>query len=183
MHLLSRGRARARELWERAVTGLYSMPWVMQLWARWAVQRSQRLDASAAIPFVPFSGPLAQARAALVTTAGIHLPHQPPFDMDDPEGDASYREIPGDVDLRTVVITHKYYDHRDADADPNIVFPLDHFRDLARQGVIGAVNHRHFSFMGHIEGPHLERLIQETGPEVAAKLRADRVDFAFLTPA
>ncbi len=180
MHLLARLGALTDQTRQRIITRIYAMPWFMQLWARQAARHSQ---ATGGIPFARLRRPLSQCRAALVTTAGIHLPEQPPFDMDDPDGDPTYREIPGDVDLSRLVITHKYYDHRDADADPNIVFPLDHFRDLAARGVIGQVNRRHFSFMGHIDGPHLQRLTDQTAPEVAAKLRADGVDFAFLTPA
>jgi hypothetical protein len=37
--------------------------------------------------------------------------------------------------------------------------------------------------MGHIDGAQLPILNERTAPEVAAKLRADGVDFAFLTPA
>jgi D-proline reductase (dithiol) PrdB len=64
-----------------------------------------------------------------------------------------------------------------------VVFPLAHFRDLAAQGVVGALATRHFGFMGHIDGSLVGVLNATTAPEVAAKLRADGVDFAFLTPA
>jgi len=120
---------------------------------------------------------------ALITTGGVHLPDQPPFDMENPDGDASYRVIPGNVDFDSLIITHKYYNHNDADEDMNVMFPLAIFRDLAAQGVIADVAPRHFGFMGHIEGEQIPILNQKTAPEVAAKLRADGVDFAFLTPA
>ena len=91
--------------------------------------------------------------------------------------------FPGDVDPQSITITHKYYDHRDADADLNVVFPLAHFRDLVERGVIGGLGPRHFGFMGHIDAGQVDILRRRTAPEVAAKLRADGVDFAFLTPA
>jgi D-proline reductase (dithiol) PrdB len=162
----------------------FGIPVIAQLWAK---RQARRTAASMAltgeIPFTRLSKPLSACRAALVTTGGIHLPEQTPFDMDNPEGDATYREIPGDVSLDRLTITHKYYNHTDADADPNIIFPLDRFRELAAAGVIGSVAPRHFSFMGHIEGDQLPILLERTAPEVAGKLRADGVDFAFLTPA
>ena len=65
--------------------------------------------------------------------------------------------------------------------DRNLVFPLDRFRELAAQGTIGTLNHRHFSFMGSISAPG--RLISETAAAVAALLRQDEVDAAFLVPA
>src|SRR3712207_8512419 len=38
--------------------------------------------------------PLSESRLALVTTGGVHLPADTLFDIDDPSGDCSYREIP-----------------------------------------------------------------------------------------
>jgi D-proline reductase (dithiol) PrdB len=52
-----------------------------------------------------------------------------------------------------------------------------------QQGVIGSLAPRHFGFMGHIDQAEVARLTAETAPAVAAKLRADGVDLAFLTPA
>ena len=118
-----------------------------------------------------------------MTTGGVHLPEQPPFDMDNPDGDATYRAIPTDTPPERITITHKYYDHSDADADLNVIFPLEHFRSLVQTGIIGSLASHHFGFMGHIEGEQVTILNERTAPEVAAKLRADGVDFAFLTPA
>ncbi len=108
---------------------------------------------------------------------------QAPFDMVNPDGDATYREIPGSAVTSEIVITHKYYDHTDADADLNVVFPLDRFRELVDQGVLGRLAPRHFGFMGHIDAGQVSILNRQTAPEVAAKLCADSVDFVFLTPA
>ena len=173
-----------RTFLERIANRFYGVPAVAQWWAKLTAGRTDGLvDVSGAIPFVPFDKPLSQATVALLTTGGIHLPDQPPFDMENPDGDATYREIPGDVNPAAITITHKYYDHTDADADLNVIFPLAHFRDLAQQGVIGGIAPRHFGFMGHIDGAQVPILNEQTAPEVAAKLRADGVDFAFLTPA
>ena len=53
-------------------------------------------------------------------------------------------------------------------------------RELALEGVVGRLNHRHFSFMGAIHDPG--PLVEQTAPEVAAKLAGDGVDAALLTP-
>lgn len=134
------------------------------------------------IPWTPFAGSLIQSRVALITTAGVHLKSDPPFDMLDPSGDPSYRQIPGDVDTGDLTITHNYYDHGDADRDVNIVFPVERIRELAEFGEIGAVNQRHFSFMGHLLPPHLDTLMHKTSREVAQTLKHDGVDLAILTP-
>ena len=128
-------------------------------------------------------GDLAKSRLALITTAGVHLKSQPPFDMKDRQGDPSFREIPADAKPANLSITHNYYDNRDAVRDINIVFPLERVRLLEQFGEIGQVNHRHFSFMGHISNRNLDTLINETAPGVVERLREDSVDMALLTPA
>ncbi|RMG59970.1 MAG: hypothetical protein D6713_04185 [Deltaproteobacteria bacterium] len=134
-------------------------------------------------PFTSPSTPLEKARVALITTGGVHLKSQTPFDMEDRSGDPSYREIPADTSFDELLVTHDYYDNRDAKRDPGVVFPLDALKDLAAEGVVGSVNGRHFSFMGHITGEHLKTLMEGTAPEVARFLREDGVDAVVLAPA
>lgn len=129
------------------------------------------------LPFAPLRRPLSGCKVALVTTGGVHLPDQPRFDIDDPLGDCSYREIPNDAGELTW--THAYHaPERGEDLDG--VFPLWTFRGLEREGVVGRLNRRHFSFMGAIHDP--VPLAEETAPEVAGKLADDGVHLAFLTP-
>ncbi len=128
-------------------------------------------------PFAPPKKPLDECRLALVTTGGVHLPGQERFDIDDPAGDCSYREVP--TDATELTWTHAY--HRpDEGSDLDAVFPLWTVRDLASQGAIGELNRRHFSFMGAIQDP--TPLIEQTAPEVAGKLAEDGVDAVLLTP-
>lgn len=162
----------------------YAIPAVAQWWARGNVTRSRTLVAAdSTIPFAPMRKPLAYSRAALITTAGVHLRNQAPFDMHNREGDASYRTIPATAAAADITITHKYYNHSDADRDLNVVFPMAHFADLAQHGVIGGLASYHFGFMGHIEGEQATMLNDKTARVVAAELVKDGVDFAFLTPA
>ena len=121
--------------------------------------------------------PLHESRLALVTTGGVHLPGQPRFDIDDPLGDCSYRQIPGDA--HDLTWTHSYY-APDRGADLDSVFPLWTLRRLVAEGTVGELNGRHFSFMGAIHDP--SPLVEETAPEVARRLVEDRVDAVLLTP-
>ena len=121
--------------------------------------------------------PLGESRLALVTTGGVHLPEQPRFDIDDPAGDCSYREIPADA--RDLTWTHAY--HRpDEGSDLDAVFPLWTLRDLVSEGRVGSLNTRHFSFMGAIHDT--DPLRKTTAPEVADKLVEDGADAVLLTP-
>lgn len=146
-----------------------------------AAYRPQASDG--AIPWVKPARPLREARLALVTTAGIHHRNQPPFDMQDPEGDPSFRELDAATLLDDFTITHDYYDHSDARKDPNIILPLERLRELVMEGVVGSLAETHYGFMGHIDGRHITTLVETTAREVARRLRADRVDLVLLTPA
>jgi D-proline reductase (dithiol) PrdB len=129
-------------------------------------------------PFALPEKPLHESRLALVTTGGVHLPEDARFDIDDPSGDCSYREIPTDADGLTW--THAYYAPDRDDTDLDCVFPLWTLRGLEAEGAMGKLNRRHFSFMGAIHDP--EPLMKKTAPEVARKLADDGVDAVLLTP-
>lgn len=134
------------------------------------------------VPFVPLARPLHTCRLALITTGGTHLRSQPPFDMADPRGDPSFRAIPADTPGEQISITHDYYDHRDAERDLDILLPIAMMRDLVRVGHVGSLA-TCYGFMGHIEPPHLETLLRVTAPQVAGKLKQERVDAVLLSPA
>jgi len=132
----------------------------------------------AKIPFIYPKKVLRESRLSLVTTGGVHLPEDVRFDIDDPSGDCSYREIPNSADILTW--THAYYAPDGREHDLDAVFPLWTLRELEVQGVLGELNRRHFSFMGAIRDP--APLVGRTAPEVAQKLIDDRVDVVLLTP-
>jgi D-proline reductase (dithiol) PrdB len=134
------------------------------------------------IPWTPVTKKLAQSTIAVVTTAGVHHRDQEPYDMQDRDGDPSFRTIDSKRPLSSLMITHDYYDHTDADRDLNIVFPIERLKEFEQEGFINGVSCRHFSFMGHITGKHLVTLMQTTAPAVARKLREDAVDIVLLTP-
>ncbi len=127
--------------------------------------------------------PLQQSRVCVITTAGLHLKTDTPFNMTDPDGDPTYRLIPATARQAELTITHNYYDHRDADRDYNIVFPLDRLRELVANRHLGGLTLRHYSFMGHIDGRHLETLQRDILPALLRLLRSEAPDFVFLTPA
>lgn len=134
------------------------------------------------VPGATMRKPLAESRVALVTSAGLRLATHDAFDRSIRTGDTSFRELPNDVDVRSLIEDHKSsaFDHSGVAEDQNLAFPLDRFRELVSAGEIGELNRRHFSFMGSIIGP--ERLIEESAPAVAEFLVADEVDCVFLTP-
>jgi len=134
------------------------------------------------VPWTPLGKPLTECRLALVSSAGFALKSQRPFDESVAGGDFTFRQIPADTDVRDLVETHRSdsFDHSGLEQDPNLGFPIDRVRELAAQGRIGGVNHRHLSFMGSITAPG--RLMKQTAPEAACWLAGDGVDVALLVP-
>src|SRR5215204_4832073 len=101
------------------------------------------------VPFTPFDGELSKATVAIVTAGGVHLKDQEPFNTADELGDLTFRVIPDDADTSQLMVSHHHYDHADADADINVVFPLDVLRDLKDEGFIKEVAKKHVGYMGY----------------------------------
>lgn len=129
------------------------------------------------VPFTPYDRDLASATVTIVSNTGVYLPDQEAFPPEDP-GDISYRLIPGDADIASFRIAHHHYDHSEADADPNIVFPLQSLRDLVADGFIGAVNDKHFSY-GFTT--RLRELYEQTFPEIADKIERSKTRLVLMT--
>lgn len=129
------------------------------------------------VPFTPFDKDLSTATVALVSATGVYAPEQDAFPTEDP-GDVTYRTIESAMETNALRIAHHHYDHSEADADPNIVFPLDTLRELAGEGVIAAVNDKHYSY-GFTT--RLRELYEETFPEIADKIERSRTKLVLLT--
>jgi D-proline reductase (dithiol) PrdB len=129
------------------------------------------------VPFTPFDKDLATATVALVSATGVYLADQEAFPTEDP-GDTTYRLIPGASETSAMRIAHHHYDHSEADADPNIVFPLDTLRELVSDGVIAAVNDNHFSYGFTTK---LKELYEKTFPEIADKIERSKTKLVVLT--
>jgi D-proline reductase (dithiol) PrdB len=115
--------------------------------------------------------PLSESRIALVSTGGMRHVTQLPFDISKPDGDWSIRAIPSDTPPAEITIDHTHYNHADAD---------DRIRELAESRVIGEVSETFYGMMGFI--PNGAHLVDESGPDLARRLRQDGVDVVLLTP-
>jgi glycine/betaine/sarcosine/D-proline reductase family selenoprotein B len=129
------------------------------------------------VPFTPFDKDLSTAVVTLVSATGVYLPDQEPFPTEDP-GDITYRVIPGDADVSSLRIAHHHYDHSEADADPNIVFPLQSLRELAEAGVIAGVNDKHYAY-GFTT--RLRELYETAFPELADKVERSKTKLVVMT--
>ena len=121
---------------------------------------------------------LAEARVAIVTTAGLRSDGGRGWAI----GDQSFTVL--DSADRDVTLAHASpnFDRSGFAADLNVVYPADRLVELAAQGVIGSVASRHLSFMGAQTDHTMTTLRLDTGPAAAKLLRDDGVDVVLLTP-
>ena len=151
---------------------------VMQAWAA-------REQPPERVAWSPLKKPLADCRVALISSAGIALRSDRPFDQqgerDNPWwGDPSWRELPADITADDVRFYHLHVDSAPAEEDLDVVLPLRRLHELAAEGTIGGVSPRHFSIMGYILDT--SELVGVTAPELAGALIQDRVDLVLLVP-
>src|ERR1700692_1975460 len=74
----------------------------------------------------PLRKPLRDCTVALVTTAGLSLSEQPPFDISKKRGDSSFRELPAHISPQILEMNQRSgsFDHTGVLRDRNLAFPL-----------------------------------------------------------
>ena len=122
-------------------------------------------------PWSPFKKRLSESKVAVMTTGGVYVEGQQPFDTD---GDWSFREIPLDTPLDQLRVAHTHYDTEGVAEDVDTVLAMHRLLELEAEGIVGEALTPTYSFMGYIPDP--SGLIEVTGPEVADRLKDDGVD-------
>jgi D-proline reductase (dithiol) PrdB len=138
------------------------------------------------IPWSPLEKPLSECTVALISSAGIALKTDRPFDQDGERrnpwwGDPSYRIIPNTARSEDVHCYHLHINSAYAEQDLNCLFPLGRLKELEALGEIGRSAARHYSIMGYILEP--ETLLQQTVPALIRNLEEDQADVVVLVPA
>ncbi len=132
------------------------------------------------VPFTPFDYDLTKATIAIVSAGGVHLKEQEAFNIADDLGDLTYRVIAPETASNDLQVTHHHYDHTDADADVNVVFPLAVLRDLVAEGFIGGLARKHIGYMGYTM--RLKDMYEQTAPQIADEIdKGSRADAVILT--
>ncbi|HWI60701.1 MAG TPA: glycine/sarcosine/betaine reductase selenoprotein B family protein [Symbiobacteriaceae bacterium] len=132
------------------------------------------------MPYTPVTKKLSDMTIAIVSTAGVHLKDQDPFNT---EGDDTWRVIPGSVNVADLMITHgapeEHYDRTQAQQDMNVIFPIERLRQLQAEGFIGGVAEKNLTLMGY--SLRLQKYYNETAPAVAKEIERSPVDAVLLT--
>ena len=126
--------------------------------------------------FTELKKPLSECKVAFITAGGIHKKDQTPFNT---SGDFSYRTIPFDTPSDRLMVTHGGFDNSDINKDVNAMFPIDRLHELVDAGFIGSLADETYTFMGG--GGNVEKFREETGPEIARKLKEQGVDIVLCT--
>jgi D-proline reductase (dithiol) PrdB len=137
------------------------------------------------IPWTPLPKPLSECTVALLSSAGIALKTDKPFDQEGERenpwwGDPSYRILPKTASQDQVRVYHMHIDPSYAMQDLNCLFPTQRLQEMETSGRIGQVSPRHYSIMGYILNP--ERLLSETVPALIRNLKEDQADVVVLVP-
>src|SRR4051794_12060161 len=133
---------------------------------------------NANVPWTVPPRPVAQARLALVTTAGVHLRGDRPFVNADP----TYRVFPADTPAADLIQSHVSigFDRTAIQRDLNVVVPLDRLRELVEDGTIGSLGPNAYAFMGAQRPPYAA--LEENAAAVGQRLREEGVEYVLLTP-
>lgn len=132
------------------------------------------------LPETILAKPLSECKVALLSTAGVHLKTDIPFNLDLHPGDHTIRVVPGDASEEDLTVTHMYYDLKSAKKDTTIVFPIQQLKELEQAGVIGEVSDVHIGLFGGImDTEHVEA---ESIPKVVELFKNKKIDVALLVP-
>ena len=145
-----------------------------------------KLESPREIPWTPLTKPLFEATVALISTGGVALKTDQPFDQDGERrnpwwGDPSYRVIPQTARTEDIRVHHLHIDPSLGERDLNCLLPIERLDELVDAGQVGRTAASHYSFMGYLLEPG--ELLEKSIPAIVEHLRADGVDVVALVPA
>ena len=145
-----------------------------------------KLEAPREVPWAPLSRPLTECTVALVSTGGIALKTDPPFDQEGERrnpwwGDPSFRVIPNTARTEDIRVYHLHIDPGPAQSDMNCLLPTERLNDLVDSGIVGRAAPSHYSFMGYVLKP--QELLQKSIPAMIDQMSREDVDVVVLIPA
>lgn len=167
----------------KTVDGFIFMPPSLRAWISKDIPEHPY---SGRIPWTPLEKPISQTTFTLMTTAGISMKSDPPFDLErerrEPAwGDPSYREIPKTATEGDIQVSHLHINTTYIKEDINVMLPLRRFQEFEQRGIIGKLATTCYSYYGFQLDP--AALLNETMPKVAERMRQENVEAVLLTPA
>jgi D-proline reductase (dithiol) PrdB len=132
-------------------------------------------------PFTPARRALPMLNLALVSSAGAYINGTQAFDTTARDGDASFREIPIEVEAEDLLYASRGYDPTAIRQDRNVQIPIERLQEYQANTVIGSLNNVWWSLNGFIPNA---RLVADTlAPQIVERLKRYEVQAALLIPA
>jgi len=132
-------------------------------------------------PFAPARRALPMLNLALISSAGAFINGTTPFDVQARDGDASFREIPIEVEAADLLYAARGYDPAAVRADMNAQIPIERLVEYAGNNVIGNLNNVWWSLNGYI--PNARLVADQLAPQLADRIARYEVQAALLIPA
>ncbi len=171
------------ELNEKVVDGFRFLPPGLRAWVKTFIPDEDFKDP---IPWTPMSKPLSKVTVALVTSAGISLKSDPPFDMEREKrepiwGDRSFRIIPRESTEKDIDVNHLHINTIYIKQDINVILPLARMAEFEREGIVARLAPTAYSFYG-FQWQNTDFLKEAIEP-ISKKMKLEGVEAVLLTPA
>jgi D-proline reductase (dithiol) PrdB len=168
---------------EKIVDGFRFVPPALRAWLSQEVPTD---PFTGYIPWTSLKKPVSKTTFSLMTSAGIHLNSDPPFDMEREKreptwGDPTCREIPSYATETDIDVNHLHINTSYIKQDLNVMLPLKRFREFEEEGIIGRLAPTCYSYYGFQS--NAAELLDNAMPKVVAKMSEEGVEAVLLTPA
>ena len=168
---------------EKPVDGFRFLPPGLAAWVRKFIPDE---EFRGFIPRTPLAKPLSRTTLALVTSAGISLKTDPPFDMEREKkeavwGDRSYRAIPRGTTEKDIEVNHLHINTNYIKRDINVILPLARMEEFEQEKIIGRLAPTSYSFYG-FQWENTDFLREAIEP-ISRKMKLEGVEAVLMTPA
>lgn len=172
-----------REQGEKIVDGFKFLPPGLRAWIKTFIPDD---DFNGPIPWTPVSKPLNHIILGLITSAGISLKSDPPFDMEREKreplwGDRSFRKIPKGTTEKDIQVNHLHINTNWIKQDINVILPLQRMEEFEKEGIIGRLAPTAYSFYG-FQWQNTDFLKEAIEP-ISQLMKEEGVEAVLLTPA
>jgi len=137
------------------------------------------------IPWTELKKPAAESTVALVSSAGLALKSDAPFDQEGEKehpwwGDPSFRVIPKDAAAEDIALYHLHINPGLVEQDINTLFPIEILEEAEKEGAIKNAAPHHYSYMGYQMQP--QEMLETSVPKMVEIMKSDGVDAVILVP-
>ncbi len=168
---------------EKRVDGFRFLPPGLKAWVQTFIPEE---EFKGSIPWTPMSKPLRETTIALVTSGGISMKSDLPFDMEremrEPLwGDRSFRMIPRATTEKDIDVNHLHINTTYIKQDINVILPLARMTEFEQEKIIGRLAATAYSFYG-FQWQNIDFLKEAIEP-ISKKMKLEKVEAVLLTPA